>query len=153
MSISCLFIIGGEGGEHVRSRVIMTNRNEMQIMYKALNSFTCRRAHTQTHTHRSGPQWSLLKSSSSRKGSWRPEPALGPVHLVWSSTIRLDGTRTRSTMPLQAPGTEEERRMPGTGKPTRPDESISGTSNLITAKPTLTLTPNPDADVHIDLLP
>ena len=83
-------------------------------------------------------------------------------------------------MPLQAPGMEEKRRTPGeraerrpehcqadqtrpdksisgtsnpiTAKPTRPDESISGTSNPITAKPTLKLTPNPDADVHTDLL-
>ena len=39
-------------------------------------------------------------------------------------------------MPLQAPGTEEKCRTPGTAKPTRPDKSISGTSNPITAKPT-----------------
>ena len=51
-----LFIIGGEGGEHRRSRVITTNRNEMQIMYKALNSCYLKTGpHTDTHTQKWTP--------------------------------------------------------------------------------------------------
>ena len=51
-----LFRIGGEGGEHVRSRVITTNRNEMQIMYKALNSCYLKTGpHTDTHTQKRTP--------------------------------------------------------------------------------------------------
>ena len=51
-----LFIICGEGGEHVRSRGITTNRNEMQIMCKALNSFYLNTGpHTDTHTQKRTP--------------------------------------------------------------------------------------------------
>ena len=50
---------------------------------------------------------------------------LGPVHLVWSSTIRLGGTPTRNTMPLQAPGTALSNR-PRTNRP-RPSRRSEAT--------------------------
>ena len=80
----------------------------MQFTHTALKRFYLKDGPTHRHTPPKKKWWSrpLLIPPARREGELEVRVWLGPSRFMRFSTIWPGGTRTRNTMPLQAPGTE-----------------------------------------------